>query len=266
MRAIKGILFDKDGTLLDFNRTWLAPYRRAAEYLHARFGERADPDELLARGGFIAESQTWQPDSPLASGSNREIIDFWSEAMGQSIERADRDALESIFTLSAEQYAPAVDDMAALFAALRRDDMVLGLATMDNESNARLMLCALGVEALFDFVCGADSGHGVKPDAGMALAFCRACRLRSGEVMVVGDSPKDLNMGKNAGVALTVGVLTGAHTAADLACADRVLNSIAEVPAVVGGGTEKNPPREEPYPPLTSSELVRDDSVPSGTD
>lgn len=232
---IKGILFDKDGTLLDFNRTWLPPYRRAAEYLHARFGRRADPDRLLACGGFIAESEKWLPDSTLASGSNREIIDLWVGAIGQPVDSADRRALEAIFELSDGAHVPAVDDMKSLFAELRGGGFTLGLATMDTEDNARRLLRVVGAEALFDFVCGADSGHGVKPEPGMALAFCRACGLRGDQVVMVGDSPKDLNMGRNADLALTVGVLTGAHEAADLApCADLVLESIVGLKAALG--------------------------------
>lgn len=236
MKPIKGILFDKDGTLVDFNRTWLGPYRRAAEYLQARFDGAADPDHLLARGGWVAESRTWQPDSPLASGCNQDIIDFWSEVIGAPIKGADRRAVEAIFTLPADAYVAAVDDLAGLLAGLRASGMALGVATMDTRANAVGMLRAAGVEALFDFICGADSGHGVKPQAGMVRAFCRACRLPGPQVMVVGDSPKDLNMGRNAGAGLAVGVLSGAHSAADLAPrADRVLGSIAELPALLGG-------------------------------
>ena len=33
---ITGILFDKDGTLLDFNRTWIPPYLQAAAFLSER--------------------------------------------------------------------------------------------------------------------------------------------------------------------------------------------------------------------------------------
>lgn len=230
---IRGILFDKDGTLLDFNRTWLPPYQRAAAYLQSRFA--VDAGELMRRGGFIAESQTWRPDSPLASGSNAAIIDCWSEAIGARIDGDVRRAVEAFFSLPADGYAPAVDDMRALLAGLRAfgGGLKLGVATMDNADNARRMLRAARIDALFDFVCGADSGYGVKPEPGMARAFCEVCNLEAAQTMVVGDSPKDLAMGRNAGAGLTVGVLTGAHAAGDLAGADRVLHSIAEVPALL---------------------------------
>lgn len=256
---IKGILFDKDGTLVDFNRTWLQPYRRAAAYLQSRFGAAADADELLARGGFVAESNTWRPDSPLASGSNAGIFDCWSKVIGAPITGETLRAVEAILKLPADGYAPAVDDLAGLLVELRACDgdgggddgdgddgdgdgdgdgnggggIKFGLATMDIAANAERMLRAAGVAQLFDFVCGADSGYGVKPAPGMARAFCDTCNLAAAQVMVVGDSPKDLAMGENAGAAFSVGVLTGAHTAADLARADRVLNSIADLPALL---------------------------------
>ncbi|MDD9884139.1 MAG: peptide-methionine (R)-S-oxide reductase MsrB [Gammaproteobacteria bacterium] len=248
---IKGILFDKDGTLVDFNRTWLQPYRRAAAYLQSRFGAAADADELLARGGFVAESNTWRPDSPLASGSNAGIFDCWATVIGAPITGETLRAVEAILKLPPDGYAPAVDDLAGLLVELRACDggggdgdgddddgdtgggIKFGVATMDIAANAERMLRAAGVAQLFDFVCGADSGYGVKPAPGMARAFCDTCNLAAAQVMVVGDSPKDLAMGENAGAAFSVGVLTGAHTAADLARADRVLNSIADLPALL---------------------------------
>ncbi|MGR3984384.1 MAG: HAD family hydrolase [Gammaproteobacteria bacterium] len=232
MQKIQGILFDKDGTLLDFNRTWLPPYRRATAYLQQRTGVAAG--ELLARGGFVAEGEKWLPDSPLASGCNREIIERWAEVIGRPINGAERREVEACFALPPDAYAPVVDDLEAALASLRRRGIALGLATMDDEAGARSALRALGVAAQFDFLCGADSGHGVKPEAGMALAFCAECGLQCAQVAVVGDSPKDLRMGELAGAALCVGVLSGAHDAAALAGADLLLDNIGELEAALG--------------------------------
>ena len=244
MKNIRGILFDKDGTLLDFNRTWLAPYQRAAKRLQAHFGARADAAKLLARGGFIAETQSWRVGAMLVSASNQQILRCWSEAIGETIDGALLEDIETIFSLPDDHHAPTVDDLPGLLDALRNagtPPRKLGVATMDCEANARKMLRALKCETRIDFVCGADSGFGVKPGGGMARAFCRACNLRAEQVIVVGDSPLDIAMARDAGVAQAIGVSkthsmahsSDAHSG-DPLDADLVVNDIGELPRILG--------------------------------
>ena len=106
--------------------------------------------------------------------------------------------------------------------------MKLGVATMDDEASAVKTLQAMGCLDRFDFVCGADSGFGVKPEPGMVEAFCRQCNLSPEHTAMVGDSPRDLKMGRNAGVGLTIGVLTGTTGSAALADnADHIFQNIS---------------------------------------
>ena len=86
----------------------------------------------------------------------------------------------------------------------------------------------------FDFLAGYDSGHGVKPEAGMVLAFCEQMEPCGGTVVVVGDNRHDIEMGRNAGAGLCVGVLTGTSTRGDLEdIADIVFDDIAALPAAL---------------------------------
>ena len=79
-----------------------------------------------------------------------------------------------------------------------------------------------------------DSGHGVKPEAGMVLAFCEQTGLSADTVVVVGDNRHDIEMGRNANAGLCVGVLTGTSTRADLeSIADIVLDDISGLPEIV---------------------------------
>ena len=66
----------------------------------------------------------------------------------------------------------------------------------------------------------------------MVLGFCEAVGAGVGEVAMVGDAVHDLAMGRAAGVALNVGVLSGTSAREDLeALADLILPSINELPA-----------------------------------
>jgi len=77
-------------------------------------------------------------------------------------------------------------------------------------------------------VCG-DDGFAMKPAPDPVFALCQALQTEPPRVAVVGDSPADIAMARAAGAGRVVGVLTGVGTAADLAEADVVLGSIAEL-------------------------------------
>ena len=213
---IKGILFDKDGTLLDFNATWLSSYFKATEYIATVVGRPEIAESLLRRGGYNIETAEWETDSLLASGSNDQIFEFWGEQIGRPLSETEISEIRKIFSHAANHYVPAIEDMRGFLESLKNKNLKLGLATMDDESHAHGMLSKLQLNECFDFVCGADSGFGVKPEPGMVDAFCQECHLAPDQIFMVGDSPKDINMGINAGVANSIGVLTGAHNRSEL--------------------------------------------------
>ena len=231
--TIRGILFDKDGTLLDFDATWRPAYRRGAVAVAGLAGGRVRAESLLAAGGFDAATGRCAPRSVLAAGTNREIAEVWARLSALDVDVVLR-AIERAFLDAAGRDAAPVTDLDAFFAALAARGFVLGVATMDGEAAARAALDRLGGGRHLAFLCGGDSGWGTKPGPGMVHAFLAAAGLRAGEVMVVGDTPHDMEMGRAAGVACRVAVLTGAGTRATLApLADHVLASIEALDGVL---------------------------------
>jgi phosphoglycolate phosphatase len=223
MRA-SGILFDKDGTLFDFNATWVA----WVEALLARWGG-ADAGlrrALAEAAGFDLEARAFRGDSVVIAGTPAEVAVALAPVLGTSPEAlVDRLNAES----AAAPMAEAVP-LAPLLAGLRARGLKLGVATNDGEAPARAHLDAAGVTGLFDFIAGFDSGHGGKPAPGMCLGFAAATGLAPDRVAMVGDSLHDLAAGRAAGMQ-TVGVLTGLATAEVLApLADVVLPDIGHLP------------------------------------
>ncbi len=229
----RGILFDKDGTLLDFMRSWLPVYRRAA--LEFADGDADLAERLLREHGYDAEANRFISGSLLAAGTNRQIAVAWAAQTGSS-EPADAlgRRLSSIFGDLAPRHATAVDGLGDTLENLKGRGLSLGVATADSRRGIADTLHSFDVLRQFDFLAGYDSGHGVKPAAGMVLAFCRQLGFDPREVVVVGDNPHDMEMGRNARAGLCVGVLTGTSTRMDLEpIADLVLDDISALPATL---------------------------------
>ncbi len=230
--AIKGILFDKDGTLLDYVATWMPLNRQAA--LAAAGGDQGLADRLLAAGGYDAAAERVRSGSPLAAGTNREICACWAELIpGRDVEELTR-LVEQVFTEGGRHSATPVAELAPLLARLKARGLRLGVATSDSEAGAQATLAHFGVVELLDFLAGYDSGYAPKPSPNLVEGFCSATGLKSVEVSVVGDNLHDLEMGRAAGAGLLVGVLTGTSEHGDLApLADHVLESIVELEALL---------------------------------
>ncbi len=230
--TIRGILFDKDGTLTDFRRQWLPAYRAALELLTG--GEDADVRRLLKLGGYDPASEHIDPASPLACGTNLQIVEVWARGLGMPVTAELIDRVELVFHEVATANARPVVDLRALFGRLKARGIALGVATMDSTATARANIERFGIADLVDFIIGADAGHEVKPAPGMLLAFCAAMGLTPRATAMVGDSVVDLLMGRAAKAGLVVGVASGVTPRATLAPhADIVLDTVAEIEAVL---------------------------------
>jgi phosphoglycolate phosphatase len=233
--AIRGILFDKDGTLIDFRASWLAAYRGAALELAALAGLTPDfVPVLLARHGYHPATDSFEPESPLLWATTDQIALLWSAepelaAIGDLEARLERHFGDQ------EAYPPVpVTDLGELFDRLRGRGLRLGVATMDQAAAAETTLARFGLRQRIDFLAAADSGFGLKPGPGMVEGFCRQVGLAPAAVAVVGDNLADLAMARAAGAGLAIAVLTGGCPAPPLAAAaDLVLESIAGLEAVI---------------------------------
>ncbi|MBK5928784.1 HAD family hydrolase [Rhodobaculum claviforme] len=225
MGDILGVIFDKDGTLYDFEATWGAWTRDLIAALSDGDGGLAA--RLAAAIGFDTARGCFDPASPVIAGTSDEAADLIAPLLPQ----LPRAALIARMSQAATA-APLVEaaPLAPLLAGLRGRGLRLGVATNDTEASARAHLASSGVGAAFDFIAGFDSGYGAKPGPGMLLGFADAMGLAPGAVVMVGDSRHDLLAGRAAGMR-TLGVLTGpARTEALAPLADAVLPDIGHLP------------------------------------
>ena len=225
MKDIKGIVFDKDGTLFDFAKTWEAWAR--SFLLRLCDGDLVRAAQIGKVIEFDLETNRFAPTSVVIAGTPGEVTDA---LLGQFPGMA-RATLHDVLNEEAEK-APQepVIPLRPFLEGLRGRGIALGVATNDAEKPARAHLDAAGVTELFDFIAGYDSGFGGKPQPGQLLGFAQAVNLDPADCIMVGDSTHDLRAGAAAGMT-RIAVLTGLASERDLApFADVVLPDIGHLP------------------------------------
>ncbi len=229
--AIRGVLFDKDGTLADFAGTWPPAYQAVAAELADAAGAPGLGKRLLELAGYDPGGAL-DPASLLACGPNAAIAALWA-AQPELAGVADvAGRVGRAFHDAARRAATAVPGLPALFRRLRARGLALGIATNDSTAAVEAWVATAGL--VVDFTAGSDAGHGFKPDPGMVHAFCAATGLEPPDVALVGDSVHDLETARAAGCGLAVAVLTGVGSYDRLAPhADHVLDSAADVERVL---------------------------------
>lgn len=235
MADIKGILFDKDGTLVDFHATWFAAGDSLA--LRAADGDRARANALMEQAGFDFATHRYLPDSVFAAGTNADIVELWYPDMdreGRHLLLAEFNRFTS--SQDAAQPVPLPGCRDAL-NALHGRGLKLGIATNDSTSGAERTLLALGVAQMFEAAYGYDAVANPKPAPDTVFAFCDLTGLKPSQLAMVGDNRHDLEMAKAGGVGLAIAVLSGTGTRESLSpLADVVLDSIADLPRYLIGG------------------------------
>lgn len=226
---IGAILFDKDGTLLDFDAAWGPVYRQAASI--AARGVSSDTERFLLASGLDPATGKPAAGSLLAAGNTEEIAQAWiADGARYALEELTAD-LDRLFIERMHDADPLPGIREAVETLLARG-LRLGVASSDSEAAIRAFLAGTGLAPKFAFVTGYDTGHGPKPEPGMVHGFAEAVGLPPSGIAVIGDNMHDIDMARAAGAGLTVGVLTGTSLRKDLEPhADVVLESAADLPA-----------------------------------
>lgn len=226
---LRGILFDKDGTLLDFEATWGPLYRRLALELAGDDMEKAQ--SLLLAGGLDPVSGRVVAGSVLGAGTTHDIVDLWFPQLPEPEFAEMVRRIDAAFHAHGSASSVPVPRLIETIQRLVGDGYLLGVATNDSTHAARHAIAAVGVDAHLPHVHGYDSVARPKPAPDLVHAFAEAAGLKPGEIAVVGDNRHDLEMARAAGAGAAIGVLTGNSGLADLApLADAVLKSIADLP------------------------------------
>ncbi|MFG1477298.1 HAD family hydrolase [Xanthobacter sp. V4C-4] len=237
MNDIEAVLFDKDGTLVDFDRTW-GPAAGAVMAVLAD-GDAARLAALQAVSEYQPDERRFLPSSPLVAGSSADYGPLWARVLDVPPAAAFLARIDDLFAREGLRFLTPIGDPARTLARLAGSGLALHMVTNDAELNARQQIAALGLTPWLDQVYGYDSGYGAKPGPGMVLA----CAARGGHaperVAVVGDTAHDLDAARAAGARFIL-VRSGPAPVAHLAAAaDLVIDSVDDLPEVLAAAASR---------------------------
>ncbi|HVF99839.1 MAG TPA: HAD family hydrolase [Chloroflexia bacterium] len=186
---IKGVILDVDGTLVDSNdahiRSWLEALSR-----HGYNCTYEEIRRLIGMGSdnLLPTAIDVEKDTP----EGKRLSDTWSEVF-------ERDYLPNIKAF------PRTRD---LLLALKARGLKLVVASSAQEDMLDKLLDIAGVKDLLEESTSADDAENSKPDPDIVEASLGKIGLRPSEVLMLGDTPYDIQAARKLGIG-TIGLRCG---------------------------------------------------------
>jgi phosphoglycolate phosphatase len=246
------VIFDKDGTLIDFDSIWGRWAELSVERLAAEAGDSGLEDELYAILGYDRQARRTRAESPLASAGTAQLATIaaavlyrhgaaWTDAE----DRAQQAFVDHGDLPLADLIRPA-GDVRGLLSGLQAAGVYVAVITTDHREATEEALEVLGVSHLVDSLVSGDDPVPSKPAPDAVLVTCDRLGVELARTAVVGDTMADLLMAERAGVGLRAAVLTGPGSQDRLqAHSDVLLRSIDEITVIapVSGSARPTPTR-----------------------
>jgi len=219
--AVKAVIFDLDGTIVNFNIDYKAV--------------RADVRSFLIREGL--------PASILSL--NESIFEMLKKAEifvknnGQS-ERAFKNiqtkalAIAEKYELEAAKSTSLLPGVLETLQALKKMNVKIGLCTINSEKSTNYILKSFDIAKFFDAVTPRNKVKQVKPNPEHLEATLKALKVTPKEAVIVGDGVSDMKCAKDVG-ALAVGISSGVSNPKELinSGANYMITSITDLPILI---------------------------------
>jgi len=234
----KVLVFDKDGTLIDFHAIWGLRMVSAVKAMISA-SQKGDElqDGLFRTVGYDLERNQPLGCGPLATAPIAQLETIvatvlhqtgipWDDAASLAAEHLTK---RMVALPTGNEISPR-GNLVSLLQALRDAEIRIAVATTDNRLTAEKCLEVLGIENLIEqLLCGDDRIGPRKPDPAVLLGIAKLFDTPINQVIMVGDTVSDLKMAKAAG-AIAVAITGGAGSRTELAQqADVVIDCLEEI-------------------------------------
>lgn len=234
----RGVIFDKDGTLLDFEAFWLPVTEGALNELAHKFcvseqAVRAAEEKLGISGGRAERNGV------LCAGTYAQMAEIVREVFSEyGTEAAEREMYREVCRAFEEnmhrgEILPSSARLKDTLLALKKEDYRLFVATTDNAGITAACLQKLGIEGLFDGVYTDGAGYPAKPDPFIVDMIVKEHGAEREGLAMVGDTRTDLFFARRGRI-LGIGYAQNEREKRLLApLADEVIGDFCELPEIL---------------------------------
>jgi HAD superfamily hydrolase (TIGR01509 family) len=195
-KAIKAVLFDVDGTLVDSNdahaQAWVKAFSEngvAVDPAHVRRCIGMGGDKLMPEVSGLAEDS----------------------AKGSAIAKRRGEIFKQEFLPKLNAFR----DSDRLVAAVKQRGLTAVAASSAQEDELKALLKIAGADSLMDAATSSDDAEESKPEPDIIEAALERAKASPAEAVMVGDTPYDIEAATRAGVA-TIAFRSGGWSDADL--------------------------------------------------
>ncbi|KDO32317.1 hypothetical protein SPRG_02796 [Saprolegnia parasitica CBS 223.65] len=213
------VVFDKDGTLIDFNLMWGGWVESVAWQLEMTT-KLPVREKLFTAMGYDWISRSIRSKGALCCTPMGELYQVAVKVLldeGVATDAAEK-AIKKVWQMpDAVNTSRPLADIPALFLTIKRMGIKIAVCTADNRAPTMATLKHLQVDHLVDAISCGDDGLPAKPAPEQIWTMCHNLGIAPHNTIMVGDTCTDMLLGKHAGCGLSIGVLGGASSLEDLA-------------------------------------------------
>lgn len=230
--AIDGVIFDKDGTLMEFQSFWLPVTYRVISRLYNEYGLEALIKKECINALGIDENDCIDPEGQLAIGTYATISTSLQNVLlghGKNVQsyQFQKEMTQWFEEESEKQTCHFTTDLKQLCDYLHEKNIHVAVATTDNLEVTKKCLNQGNMNV--EVISASDSSIPKKPDLRLIQYLAENWNTTCEKIVMIGDTPNDLRFAKKAG-AKTIGVLSGvSKEQLLLPYADCILNNIGEL-------------------------------------